>query len=546
MERFDAIIIGGGATGAEVTRDLSLRGLKTVLLEKHDLSSGTTGRSHGLLHSGGRYVVKDKESAKECAQENIILREIASHAIEPTGGLFLGIANIDDPGFKDLFLQGARECNIEAKELSPKEALQMEPYLSKDVESAIYVNDGTVYPFRLVVSTALHAANLGASIRTYSEVIALHKDDATVTGVRVKDHRNGNIYDLRADVVINATGVWAGKIARLANIHIPVAAGKGVMVIIDRRLFDRAINRLRFPSNGDIIVPHTSTSIIGTTSITVKEPDFWPVTEEEVDEMIREGAVLSPFVKKARMVRAYAGNRPLLGAEPGEDGREISRTFKVLDHETRDGVAGFITITGGKFTTYRLMAEKTSDLVVEKLGVRAYCETHKTKLPGAEEHTLDYIDVAKKLKIPWLLADRTIGRWGAQASTIFAYMEENPVTRMTGCSCEYVSNAEVRYCIEKLWAYTLEDIARRTQAGFGICQGGLCTLKLAHQLFEYSKDNEIEGVQKAIVDFIDERWKGTKFVLWMNQLRQELLNQSVFSCVGNYDQLYKKILEGRK
>jgi bacterioferritin-associated ferredoxin len=117
---------------------------------------------------------------------------------------------------------------------------------------------------------------------------------------------------------------------------------------------------------------------------------------------------------------------------------------------------------------------------------------------------------------------------------------------MTTCSCEYVSNAEVRYCIEKLWAYSLEDIARRTQAGFGICQGGLCTLKLAHQLFKYSKDDEIAGIQKAIVDFIDERWKSTKFVLWMNQLRQELLNQSVFSCVGNYDRLYEHILEGRQ
>ncbi|MFX1520552.1 MAG: anaerobic glycerol-3-phosphate dehydrogenase subunit GlpA [Promethearchaeota archaeon] len=546
MERFDAIIIGGGATGAEVCRDLTLRGLKTVLLERHDLSSGTSGRLHGLLHSGGRYVVKDKESARECAEESKILLEIASNSAHLTGGLFVGISGIDDPEFKDLFLQGCRECDVDTKELSPKEALQMEPYLNEDVESAFYVNDGSVYPFRLIISTALQAAQLGASIRTYSEVIALHKDGMTVTGVRVKDHRKGNIYDLYADFIISATGVWADEIAKLADLHIPMIPSKGVMVIIDRRLFTRVVNRLRFPANGDIIVPHISTAIIGTTSISMEDPDLCPVTTAEVDEMIREGAVLSPFVKDARMVRAYAGNRPLFGAEPGEEGREISRTFKVLDHETRDSVTGLITITGGKFTTYRLMAEKTADLVAEKLGIRANCVTHKTKLPGAEDHTLDYAEIAKKLKIPWLLADRTIGRWEAQASPIFTNMEENPLTRMVACSCEYVSNAEVKYTIEKLWAYTLEDIAKRTQAGFGICQGGLCTLKLAHQLFEYSKDNEIASVQKAIVNFIDERWKGTKFVLWMHQLRQELLNQAVFSCVGNYDQLYEKILERRK
>ena len=546
MERFDAIIIGGGATGAEVTRDLTLRGLKTVLLERHDLSSGTSGRLHGLLHSGGRYVVKDKESARECAEESKILLEIASNSAHLTGGLFVGISGIDDPEFRDLFLQGCRECNVETKELSPKEALQMEPYLNEDIESAFYVNDGSVYPFRLIVSTALQAAQLGASIRTYSEVIALHKDDATVTGVRVKDHRKGKIYDLYADCVINATGVWAGEIAKLADIHIPITPSKGVMVVIDRRLFTRVVNRLRFPANGDIIVPHISTAIIGTTSVSMEDPDQFPVTAEEVDEMIREGAVLSPFVEEARMVRAYAGNRPLFGAEPGEEGREISRTFRVLDHETRDGVTGLITITGGKLTTYRLMAEKTADLVAEKLGIHADCVTHKTKLPGAEEHDLNFVEVAKKLKIPWLLADRTIGRWEAEAKTIFTSMEKNPLTRLTACSCEYVSNAEVKYTIDKLWAYTLEDICKRTQAGFGICQGGLCTLKLAYQLFEYSKDNEIADIQKAIIDFIEERWKGTKFVLWMNQLRQELLNQSVFSCVGNYDQLHEKILKSRK
>ena len=546
MDRFDAIIIGGGATGAEVARDLSLRGLKTVLLERNDLSSGTSGRLHGLLHSGGRYVVKDKESARECAEESKILLEIASNSAHLTGGLFVGISKIDDPEFRDLFLQGCRECNVEAKELSPKEALQMEPYLNEDIDSAFYVNDGSVYPFRLIVSTALQASQLGASIQTYSEVIALHKDDETVTGVRVKDHRKGKIYDLYADVVINATGVWAGEIAKLADIHIPITPSKGVMVVIDRRLFTRVVNRLRFPANGDIIVPHISTAIIGTTSVSMEHPDQFPVTAEEVDEMIREGAVLSPFVEEARMVRAYAGNRPLFGAEPGEEGREISRTFRVLDHEIRDGITGLITITGGKLTTYRLMAEKTADLVAQKLGLRADCVTHKTKLPGAEEHDLDFSEIAKKLKIPWLLADRTIGRWEAEAKTIFNYMEENPITRLTACSCEYVSNAEVKYTIDKLWAYTLEDICKRTQAGFGICQGGLCTLKLAHQLFEYSKNKEISDIQKAIIDFIEERWKGTKFVLWMNQLRQELLNQAVFSCVGNYDQLYKKILESRK
>ena len=546
MERFDAIIIGGGATGAEVARDLTLRGLKTVLLERHDLSSGTSGRLHGLLHSGGRYVVKDKESARECAEENKTLLEIASNSVHLTGGLFVGISGIDNPEYKDQFIQGCRECNVEAKELSQKEALQMEPFINDDVENAFYVNDGSVYPFRLIVETALQAAQLGASIRTYSEVIALHKDDMAITGVRVKDHRKGNIYDLYADFVINATGVWAGKIAELADIHIPITPSKGVMVIIDRRLFTRVVNRLRFPTNGDIIVPHISTAIIGTTSVSMDNPDEYPVTADEVDEMIREGAILSPFVKDARMVRAYAGNRPLFGAEPGEEGREISRTFKVLDHETRDGVSGLITITGGKLTTYRLMAEKTADLVAKKLGIRADCVTHKTKLPGAEAHDLNFVEIAKKLKIPWLLAERTIGRWEAAAKTIFANMEENPVTRLTACSCEYVSNAEVKYIIDEMWAYTLEDICKRTQAGFGICQGGLCTLKLAHQLFEYSKDNEIADIQKAIIGFIEERWKGTKFVLWMNQLRQELLSQSVFSCVGNYDQLYKKILESRQ
>src|SRR6056297_701672 len=138
-------VIGGGSTGIGIARDLAMRGLDVTLVEQGNLTHGTTGRMHGLLHSGGRYAVSDQASATECIEENEILREIAGHCVEETGGLFVQRPEDSDDYFRQK-LEGCRECGIPARVLSGSEAREVEPYLADDIKRAIEVPDGAVDP----------------------------------------------------------------------------------------------------------------------------------------------------------------------------------------------------------------------------------------------------------------------------------------------------------------------------------------------------------------------------------------------------------------
>ena len=168
----DVIIIGGGATGAGIARDCALRGLQVTLLERHDIATGATGRNHGLLHSGARYAVTDSESARECITENRILRRIARHCVEPTGGLFITLPE-DDLAWQRTFINACQQAGIETRPLSPAEALRLEPTVNPTLLGAVQVPDGTIDPFRLTAANMLDAREHGATILTGCEMTGL-------------------------------------------------------------------------------------------------------------------------------------------------------------------------------------------------------------------------------------------------------------------------------------------------------------------------------------------------------------------------------------
>ncbi|MFC7132012.1 MULTISPECIES: anaerobic glycerol-3-phosphate dehydrogenase subunit GlpA [Salinibaculum] len=529
-------VIGGGSTGTGIARDLAMRGLDVTLVEQGNLTHGTTGRMHGLLHSGGRYAVSDQASATECIEENRVLRDIASHCVEMTGGLFVKRPEDSEEYFQEK-LRGCEACDIPAEVVSNSEARAMEPHLAKDVDKAISVPDGAVDPFRLVVANAASAREHGARIETHSTVTDLLVEDGEVVGVEV-DHASGSgvrvhgteggTEEIRADYVVNATGAWAGRIGDMAGVDIEVRPSKGVMTIMNTRQVDTVINRCRPKGDADIIVPHETTAILGTTDEEVEDPEDYPEEQWEVDMMIDTLSELVPMLADARTIRSFWGVRPLY--EPPDvgstDPTDITRDYFLLDHEERDDLHGMTSIVGGKFTTYRMMGEEISDHVCAQFGIDADCRTAEVPLPGSEDFSVlrDYMDEFG-LRSP--IGRRSVERLGSRADEVLKTSEPNP----TVCECEGVTRAEIQDAIEGSGS-DLNAVRIRTRASMGNCQGGFCCHRMASELHgEYDE----QTTRAAWDELLQERWKGQRHALWGEQLSQAMLNYALHATTQNRD-----------
>ena len=371
------IVIGAGSTGSATAHDLALRGLRVTVIERGEVASGTTGRNHCLLHSGGRYCITDQESAIECIDENMVIRKIMPDLLELNDGLFVAITE-EDLSFKERFLEACAACHIPARDVPVKHALEMEPFLNPRTLAAIQIPDGVFEPFRFCLAFLATARLHGAVVRRYELVTEIISSGKSITGVKVRDYRTGKTETLGADLVINAAGPWAEDVAAMAGVKVPVQPTPGVMVTLDCRLNNMVLNRLNKPSDGDIVVPQRATCTIGTTSWKVKDPDLITIPPEHIEKMIIQGEQLMPIVRKIPMRARMAVARPLI-VKDVTDERNVSRTFECFDH-AYDGVDGFVTISGGKTTTSRAMAERVTDIVCNKLGIEAECRTREVPL----------------------------------------------------------------------------------------------------------------------------------------------------------------------
>ena len=524
----EVLVIGGGATGTGILRDLAMRGFKTLLVEKGDLTAGTTGRYHGLLHSGGRYAVKDPLAARECIEENRILRRIMPQCIEDTGGFFV-VTPWDDPGFAPRFLEGCKSAGILADELSIAEMLRQEPHLNPGIIRCFRVPDASADSFLGAHLNVASAFEYGAELLIYHRVENLLRTDGDqprVIGARCLDLASGEEITINADYVVNAAGAWAGKIAESAGVQVKIIPGKGTLLAANHRIVHTIINRCRMPSDGDILVPAHTVSIIGTTDIKVNDPEHFSIEPWEVNLLLEEGDKLVPGFKNMRMLRAWAGVRPLyqetISAEQERDNRSVTRAFVLLDHADRDGLAGITTITGGKWTTYRKMAEVTVDLVCNQLGVSRPCRTHQETLPDPHN----------------------TGKFHALGGRL-AEIEQEAAYGNLICECELVTRQQVDESILHGNARTIDDIRRDVRLGMGPCQGGFCAFRatgILHELSATGKltaENQISArmTNAALRDFLQERWKGLLPVLWGQQLRQERLDELIYLDVLNVDHL---------
>ena len=540
----EILVIGGGATGLGVARDAALRGFKTILVEKGDLAHGTSGRYHGLLHSGARYVVRDPRSAEECYRENLILKRLLPSAIEDTGGYFAALPE-DPPEYVQPFLDGCRAAGIPAEEIPPALALKEEPLLSPKLARVFRVPDAACDSFDASHALAESIRTAGGEVWTRHKVVGLLREGTRVAGAELENVATAGRLTLGADQVINCSGAWAGIVAALAGCEVKVTPGKGTMIAMNSRLVNTVVNRLKPPGDGDILVPVGTVAVMGTTEVVVDNPDQYAIDDDEIELLLAEGEKLIPRFRGFRVLRAWAGVRPLF--QPGTQGTEgtagtqasdsrlVSRAHSVLDHAARDGVEGFISVVGGKFTTFRLMAEETVNLAGRKLGTERKCLTAETPIdpPGKKFHTLGQ-----------RLGEAESGGKGEIV-----------------CECELATRAQVEAALRQSGSLVLNDLRRDLRLGMGPCQAGFCAYRAAgllHNLFftaesaenaesgkafpisAHSANSAVKDVRltnSALVEFLQERWKGLRPVMWGANLRQLELDLNIYRNLLGADRL---------
>jgi glycerol-3-phosphate dehydrogenase len=456
-----------------------------------------------MLHSGGRYAVKDPTSASECAVESKVLKKIASFCIEDVGGLFVSLPK-DDQSYLSVFLSSCRSTGVEAHQIGEGEALKREPNLNQSITAAVEVPDASIDPFFLAWGNVLSARETGATVLNHAPVRFMTVEDSRITSVTFGDGKDQRT--VHPEMVVNAAGAWCGRIANMASVDLPVQMDKGAMVVLNGRIVNSLVNRLRPPSDGDILVPHRTSTILGTTSAP-GDVDRVAATREEVEKLVHQAREVLPGIGEARMIRAYAGVRPLHSEKA--KGREATRSFRIIDHEPC--VDNLLSVVGGKLTTYRLMAEKASDLVVSKLGRAGACRTMVEEivappLPGRHPF---HVAVA-------------LAKYGGRANDILATGAQ--MEGEEACGCEAVSYAELEHFASSDDVKDLGDLMRRTRAGMGSCQGGLCAFRMASVL---------EGDPISMTEqYLRSRWKGIDPVLQGEQLHQEAFKAHLFRVYG--------------
>jgi glycerol-3-phosphate dehydrogenase len=444
------LIIGGGATGTGLARDLALRGVQSILVEQGDINAGTSGANHGLLHSGARYVSSDQGSAIECREEGALLKQMAPQCIEDAGGLFVAVEGDDEKYVAD-FPHLCSQCDIPVKELDVKAARELEPTLSNKLIAAYEVQDASIDPFKLSLENIAQAQELGCTLLRFTKVVGFEKSGKKIRATHLQDIITGEETIIEAEQVISAAGAWAGEIAALAGLEIDIICSKGSLLVTHNRITDRVVNRLRASANADILVPGGTVSILGTTSIRIDNLDQVYPTVEEVDAMVGEAVKMIPALETARYIRAYAGVRPLVGSKSASDDRDVSRGFALIDH-AEEGLENFTTISGGKLTTYRLMAEKTANLICGRMGVSKPCLTRIEPLPETQP-----------------------GKWTQPGLAPKLWMQKHEPEDILLCECEMVPKSAVDSIVDAIRKQDgqpdLKAISLRSRIGKGACQG---------------------------------------------------------------------------
>ena len=517
-------MIGGGVTGAGVARDLSLRGLSVLLLEKGDWGGGTSGASSWMIHGGPRYLEFDWETTRLSTQD-------AGHIVTIARNLVYRVVFIIPVLPHDRNNIERMETAMEVydrfqplkkahphRRLTADEARQAEPGLSPDVIGAVTMEEWGVDPHRLVYANVEDAVAHGARALNHTRVIDLIRDGGKVIGVRYRAS-DGSISEARARAVVNATGPWSPEVSGMAGVPVRLRPAKGIHIVYPHRISNFSISAESIDGRDLLMVSHAGFTLLGTT-----DDDFYgdldsvDVLEDEVDYLLQAFERVFPSIREYRSVRTTAGVRPTLYKwRRYED--ELSREYEVIDHAAQ-GVEGFVTIAGGKLSMYRLMAEETSDTVCRKLGHQARSTTATTPLPGNESDMESPAELARRCDIPALAAIKLQSRHGCRAERV---LDDARGGRLV-CRCEPITEAELAYAARSEQVRSLADAFRRVSLTAGPCAGAACVMRAAEVIggeLGWSASQRFDAVR----EFVRGSWLGRAPVLGRAGWAQEELAQ---------------------
>lgn len=481
----DVIVIGGGVNGTGVARDCAIRGLSVALFEKNDIGFGASGNSSGMIHGGPRYLTKNPEVTYTSCLDSGHIQSIAPHMLfrvpflVPVFGKGFG-AQIELATYDAFFEVYDRYQSLKRGKthlrFSADEVSQLEPGLTR-TGGAVSFDEWGIDGVRLCIGNAKDAEERGARIFVHSAVTRIARaSDGKVSGVHFVDTETGKPGFLTAAVVINATGAWAPITAALGRLPEGAARlrpGKGIHVFLEKRLSNFAIITKAVDGRQVFLLPWQNMSVLGTT-----DDDYYGdlddvvATTGEVRYLREAIARVFPAVRTARAIGTSAGVRPTLHAwGPSPDA--LSREHQIADHR-KDGISGLFSMLGGKLASYRLFAEEMTDVISQRLNVRARCQTQVLPLPGGESPA-GFPEVktwAERFEMDQLTVARLCFRHGARAVQM---LETAPAEqRRIICPCEPVTELEIRHAVRHEWARSVDDVSRRTRLGLGACGGMRC------------------------------------------------------------------------
>ena len=512
--KFDLLVIGGGIVGAGIARDAAMRGLSVALIDQQDFAGGTSSKTSKLIHGGLRYLEHGHlRLVFESLRERSVLRAIAPGLVHPVS-LLLPVYQGDrhSPAainaglwLYDLLAlgRGIRPHSM----LSARRALALEPGLRVDgLKAAGLYADCQMDDARLCLANILQAVGWGAVCVNYVRLRALLTAGGRICGATAEDVLGGRGFELQARSVVNAAGPWSDGVRRLSDREARplLSPVKGIHLMTRRLAREALFIRARRDGRMFFILPWGDYSLVGTTESDVVQPlDALRAEADEVDYLLEEANRVLPgsHLDAGTVLATFAGARPLLAS--GGSATQASR-----EHRIEVDRFGLISVVGGKFTTYRLMAQQTVDVVLRLAGGRGdRCLTDQVGLletvhPVSLEH---WRSMTQRVDPDALT--RVIARYGAKALPVLQLIDHDPSLARPVCPHHDVSQAEIVHALRNELACTLTDVLmRRTRIAWSACQGLDALSTMADLLRRYAGlppeavEHEIEAYRRALAE----------------------------------------------